>query len=256
MSFDSVTFSCGVAVMAKASEPGTTKTRLCPPLTSSEAAAFNTSFLQDVAANLVQAARRAPLVPYMAYAPAGSERFFRSILPPSLGLIESRIGHLGECLLRAIEDQLDQGNGGACVLNADSPTLPPDYLVQAAQALAEPGERAVIGPAVDGGYYLLAMKAPHRRLFEDITWSTGHVFNQTMARAAEIGLPVHVLPAWYDVDDVASLRLLCGELFENRSFAADAPPAGRAIHTKALMRKLLDTADLRARVGRCAGAAA
>jgi hypothetical protein len=60
---------CGVAVMAKASAPGRTKTRLVPPLTFEEAAAFNTAFLQDVADNLAGAGRHASIAPYMAFGP-------------------------------------------------------------------------------------------------------------------------------------------------------------------------------------------
>ena len=74
------------------------------------------------------------------------------------------------------------------------------------------------GPSEDGGYYVLGLKTPHARLFEDIDWSTERVAGQTLDRAREIGLPVHVLPAWYDVDDAASLRRLAGEAFGGPSF--------------------------------------
>ncbi len=76
--------SCGIAVMAKSSVPGLTKTRLVPPLTYDEAAAFNTAFLQDVAANIGAAARHAAIAGYMAFGPPGSENFFQR---------ESRRGH-------------------------------------------------------------------------------------------------------------------------------------------------------------------
>ena len=80
---------------------------------------------------------------------------------------------------------------------------PPEFLLETARLLAQAGDRAVLGPCTDGGYYLLGLKAPHRRLFEDVAWSTAQVAQQTRARAAEIGLPLHELPEWYDVDDVA-----------------------------------------------------
>ena len=63
--------SCGIAVMAKASAPGRTKTRLVPPLTGQEAAAFNTAFLQDVSANILAAGKVRRIQPYMAYGPPG-----------------------------------------------------------------------------------------------------------------------------------------------------------------------------------------
>src|ERR1700687_536733 len=81
--------SCGIAVMAKASLPGKTKTRLVPPLTFDEAAAFNTAFLRDVAANIAAAGHEASIASYMAYGPPGSHPFFESISPADVGLIES-----------------------------------------------------------------------------------------------------------------------------------------------------------------------
>jgi len=255
--------SCGIAVMAKASLPGKTKTRLVPPLSFEEAAAFNTAFLKDVAANIAAAGREAPVACYMAYGPPGATAFFESNFPASIGLIESWHPNFGDCLFTAVAAVLARGHAGAVVLNADSPTLPTALLVETARALAQPGDRAVLGPSNDGGYYLLGLKAPHRRLFEDVAWSTEQVAQQTRARAAEIGLDVHVLPEWYDVDDIASLRTLRAELIEGRAFASacsgemdagspvgtcanerpDLHPAP-ATHTAALLGSLLASTDL------------
>jgi hypothetical protein len=69
--------SCGIAIMAKASAPGRSKTRLVPPLTFEQAAALNTAFLQDIAGNLLLAGSYAAIAGYVAFAPAGSEQFFR-----------------------------------------------------------------------------------------------------------------------------------------------------------------------------------
>jgi len=98
------------------------------------------------------------------------------------------------------------------VLNADSPTLPTALLVETAAILARPGDRVVLGPSSDGGYYLLGLKAQHCRMFEHIDWSTERVAGQTLERAREIGLEVHTLPVWYDVDDMDDLRRLHAEL--------------------------------------------
>ena len=93
-----------------------------------------------------------------------------------------------------------------------------------------------------GGYYLLGVKAPHHRLFQDIAWSTEHVAHQTLERAAELHLPVHVLPKWYDVDDIGGLKMLLAELFEGQSLAPDLCPAP-ARHTCALIQSLVETSD-------------
>ena len=234
--------------MAKASSPGRTKTRLTPPLTPQEAAELNTTFLKDIVDNIARAGRRTPIAPYMAFGPPGSEPFFREHLGGDVGLVEAWLGHFGKCLSATVETLLARGHASACVLNADSPTLPTAILVELAEALAAPGDRAVIGPAEDGGYYVLGLKAVRPRLFEDIDWSTGRVFGQTLERAAEIGLPVQVLPTWYDVDDLAGLRRLHGELFQpNTARARLAPNA--ADHTRGLLLRMLKGGELGRRLG-------
>ena len=151
----------------------------------------------------------------------------------SIGLLECWYPDFGDCLFDAITQLLGRGHASAVVLNADSPTLPTSLLAETAEVLAQPGDRAVLGPSTDGGYYLLGLKAPHRRLFEDVTWSTEHVARQTLERAVEIGLDVHVLPAWYDVDDAEALRMLRAELYEGWSFAPRPRGAPRASHREA-----------------------
>ncbi len=202
--------------MAKASAPGRAKTRLVPPLTFEQAASLNTAFLRDVADNVLLAARHAApqagIAGYAAYGPPGSEEFFHRTLPRAIGLIGAWLPNFGDCLFATISEIFARGHGAAVVLNADSPTLPTALLVETAQALAMPGDRAVLGPSNDGGYYLLGLKAAHRRMFDNIDWSTEHVAEQTRERAREIGLEVHSLPAWYDVDDVDGLRRLNAEL--------------------------------------------
>ena len=204
--------ACAIAIMAKASAPGRTKTRLVPPLTFEEAAALNTAFLQDIAGNLLSARSHTAIAGYVAFAPAGTEAFFDETLPSDIGLIGACLPSLGDCLVHTIKEIFARGHAAAVVLNSDSPTLPTALLVETASMLAQPGERAVLGPCTDGGYYLLGLKTLHRRLFEDIAWGTERVAAQTLERAREVKLDVHLLPPWYDVDDVEGLRRLHGEL--------------------------------------------
>jgi rSAM/selenodomain-associated transferase 1 len=245
---------CGVAFMAKASVPGRAKTRLVPPLTFDEAAALNTAFLQDVADNVLlagsQAVAHAAIAGYAAYGPPGAEDFFHRTLPPAIGLIEAWLPNFGACLLRTIEEIFARGHRSAVVLNSDSPTLPTALLTETAEALARPGDRAVLGPSNDGGYYLLGLKAAHRRLFEDIAWSTERVAEQTLERAREIGLEVYRLPVWYDVDDVDSLRRLQSELGRPESLRhrLDGHQLHRATHTAALLGRLRQGRDFDRRV--------
>ena len=110
-----------------------------------------------------------------------------------------------------------QGHAAACVLSADVPTLPPRLLVEAAQCLLAPGDRAVLGACDDGGYYLLGLKAPDARLFADIAWSTETVAETTRQRAREAGLDLIELEPWSDIDDAASLLKALGELDREHS---------------------------------------
>jgi rSAM/selenodomain-associated transferase 1 len=222
--------SCAIAIMGKASAPGRAKTRLVPPLTAEQAASMNTAFLQDAVANVMAAGRTAPVATYVAYGPAGSEQFFRDHLPEEVRLVECCLPNFGDCLLRAVCALLDAGHDSACVLNADSPTLPTRYLLDAVAALSAPGERIVLGPSEDGGYYLLGMKRAHHGLFRDIDWSTASVCRQTCERAAQLGLEISWLAPWYDVDDAAMLERLNAELRER----VDGAP-----HTRAALRLVM-----------------
>jgi rSAM/selenodomain-associated transferase 1 len=239
---------CAIAVMAKASIPGRAKTRLAPPLTTEEAANLNTMFLRDIADAIIAASAFADIAPVMAYAPAGSAAFFHDILPAQVGLLETVAPGFGECLQRAATALLGAGHESVCLINSDSPTLPAAYLVSAATLLAAPGDRVVLGPSTDGGYYLIGLKRPHRRLFEDIDWSTERVAGQTLERARELGLAVHQLPSWYDVDDLAAMRLLMGELFEDRPFRVCGSRPTPASWTRRELARLLASTDLAERL--------
>ena len=234
---------CGIAVMAKASALGRVKTRLVPPLSFAQAAELNTVFLRDTADNIVTAASKASIKGYMAFGPHGSDAFFREIIPPSIGLFEAWLPNFGECLFTAVEMLFDLGHSAAVVLNSDSPTLPTSLLSTAAEILAQPGDRAVLGPSNDGGYYLLGIKQKHRRLFENIDWSTDRVTHQTLISAGELELPVHRLPTWFDVDDVAGLQMVCDGDGSGLRGAAGLRPYP-APHTKALLKSMQIIGDL------------
>ena len=211
---------CAIAIMAKAPRPGHVKTRLQTILTPDEAASLGSAFLHDITTNLSEAARRAPLHAYVAYAPAGQEARFDGVLAPGTRLILAdgtegdapSVEGFGRSLLHATRALLAMGYGAACVLNADSPTLPTAWLVRAAQRLLAPGPRAVIGPADDGGYWLLGMQVARPELYAGIAWSTADVAAQTRYRASELGLPIEELGTWFDVDDREGLQRLTRQL--------------------------------------------
>jgi hypothetical protein len=213
-----------------------------------EAARLSACFLTDITANFLAAAKTVPVAGFIAYSPPGSEALFRDLVQPDIRLLPSRRIGLGHSLPDAAEDLLGAGYGGACLVNADSPTLPTSILIEAVEALRAPGDRVVLGPAFDGGYYLIGLKRPHRRLFEDIAWSTESVFRQTVERAKSVALDTVTLPSWYDVDDAASLRWLCREVLGGGGPPGCVRPGYAAPETSAYMRSLV-AAGCRKRLG-------
>ena len=235
--------SCALAVMIKAPRAGASKTRLVPPLTPDEAAALSVCFLRDMTANIAGVTSEKSAEGIAVYTPVGAERAFDGLLPETFSLLAQRGESLSDRLFHAAEDLLALGYKSLCLTNADSPTLPPVLLVAAISALARPGDRAVVGAADDGGYYLIGLKTAHRHLFTGIDWSTGKVLSQTIERAAEINLEVEMLSAWYDVDDAATLRRLCDELFSvNGERRGQGGLIGyEAPHTRRYLARLIET---------------
>lgn len=212
---------CALAVMAKAPRAGKVKTRLQPPLSAEEAATLNVGFLRDTAENIASVASKGSAQGLICYTPTGDEAAFDGLLADGFMLIGQRGDGFGERLLCATEDILSCGFGAVCLIDSDSPTLPSIALHAAVKELARPGDRVVVGPSEDGGYYLIGMKRVEPRLFEGISWSTGSVCAETVERAHEAGLELVQLPKWYDVDDAATLAVLERELLngERPAFA-------------------------------------
>jgi rSAM/selenodomain-associated transferase 1 len=203
---------CALGIMTKAPEPGKVKTRLTPPLTPEEAAQLNICFLRDVAHSISLGCKKAKALGIGIYTPLGAEAAYKNILPPDFLLIPQRGKDFGERLIFAAEDLLTVGFESVCLINSDSPTIPPASFAETVNELAKFGDRIVLGPSDDGGYYLIGLKKMHRRLFEKIDWSTERVLEQTLQRAQEISVPVHLLPAGFDIDDRATLHRLCAEI--------------------------------------------
>ena len=142
------------------------------------------------------------------YLPRDAQEYFQQ-LAPDMQLICQRGETLGERLDNLLADALEGGVGCAVVIGSDSPTLPEEYIRQAFVLLAT--FDVVIGPAQDGGYYLIGMKKPHSSLLRQVPMSTPQVLSDTLALAQSTGATVSLLPVWYDVDTVDDLRRLLAE---------------------------------------------
>jgi len=219
-----------IGIVCKAPQAGLSKTRLAKAVGAAAASELSACFLRDVAEAIAAVPEALGRRGYGVYAPAGAESMMRQLLPANFGLLLQAGDDLGHVLIGATRALLDAGHDCMLLVNGDSPTLPPRFLTQAIEALRAPGDRMVLGPASDGGYYLIGLKQPHQEVFKRIAWGTETVARSTCERAAEISLATTLLPEWYDVDDIETLRWLQEELagHSTRFRAGGAAPASRA----------------------------
>jgi glycosyltransferase A (GT-A) superfamily protein (DUF2064 family) len=96
------------------------------------------------------------------------------------------------------------------MIGADTPTLPPAFLGEAFDALRS--AEVALGPALDGGYYLVGLSRPCPDLFRQVSWSTPKVLAQTLRNLRRARLSLHVLPPWYDVDSPQQMQFLAAHL--------------------------------------------
>jgi len=192
--------SDAVAIVAKAPRAGAVKTRLVPPLTPEQAAAVARLLLEETIR------RFPPAVPaaWSLFLDGTPEPWLRELCT-SRGVVlrDQGEGDLGARLTRAFRRMHEEGARRALAIGTDSPTLDPSWIARALAALDTAD--AVIGPARDGGYYLVGMRPGCDALLRDIPWSTTEVAAATRRRAAAQGYLIAELPEWYDVDDRESL---------------------------------------------------
>jgi glycosyltransferase A (GT-A) superfamily protein (DUF2064 family) len=250
-------------VFAREPIPGRTKTRLCPPLDGATAAALYACFLRDTLdlARRVAPSRAlvahtpesdpgffARLAPDLAARPqrgAGlGERMdnaFAEMLAPTTDdrppTTEDRGLKIEDSNVTADEtlssilyppsarpSSVVGRQSSVVVIGSDSPNLPAAYIGSAFDQLDQ-GADLVLGPADDGGYYLIGLRARQPRLLREAPMSTPTLLADTLAIAAELGLRAELLPVWYDVDTAAELKRLAGDL---RDAPADVAPHTRA----------------------------
>jgi rSAM/selenodomain-associated transferase 1 len=194
-------------LFTKPARPGRVKTRLIGDLTPAQAAELHAAFLDD----LLDRLRTGRFAVTLAWALEEGDEIPAGPFPG----IRQRGDGLGDRLYNALSEAAADG-AAVAALGSDHPTLPV-AAVERAFDLLEEGADAVLGPAEDGGYYLIALRAAAvaRRLFEDIAWSTGRVLPATLERIAELGLRLELLPLASDVDTPDDLRRLAAAMAED-----------------------------------------
>jgi hypothetical protein len=198
-----------LVVFAKAPVPGQVKTRLCPPLTPDEAATLHGSFVLDTLERTKAAAAqfKLPFDRYLACAPSSTHVFFK-IMEERHGikLIDQAGDDLGERMAQAFENLFTKGYKHTLIIGTDVPSLPLEEYQQALTLLDS--HDLVLGPALDGGYYLIGLNRPIPDLFVGIPWSTEQVLKLTQERARGLGLKSALLAPWRDVDTIDDLQAL------------------------------------------------
>jgi uncharacterized protein len=177
-----------LVVISKAPLPGRCKTRLCPPCEPVEAARLGEAALRDTLAAVAHTPARRRLL-----ALDGQPGPW---LRPGFELRAQRGGDLGERLGHA----LGAARGAALVVGMDTPQLTPALLAAAGRRLLEPGVDAVLGPALDGGYWTIGLRRPDPRVFEGVPMSTARTGDMQLRRLRALGLRVAILPTLRDVD--------------------------------------------------------
>ena len=192
-------------VFAKEPVPGRVKTRLVPPFSPQQAAEFYDAMLQDVLEASSQIARVYGLRPILAIDPPEALRSIVARVPGSFRVIAQRGQSLGERMDWAMRAAAAGGANRILLRGSDSPVLDAAKVGEALHTLDEVD--LVVCPDLDGGYNLIGLREPCDELFE-VEMSTGKVFEQTRALAAQLGLRSVVLPPHHDVDDWLDLSRL------------------------------------------------
>jgi uncharacterized protein len=198
-----------VVVMAKAPVAGKAKTRLIPRLGADQAARLYRHMLLDTLDLVAEALDGSGAISIVC--PTTADRAaLQQIVPREIQIVADEQGSLMGGLNYALTSHTDQGYHQVILLDGDSPTLPMHYLRSAFVALDS--SDVVLGPTLDGGYYLIGARKPQPMLFAWEHLDSATLCRQTQQRAEVLGQRVAVLPAWYDIDTPDDLAHLVGDL--------------------------------------------
>ena len=187
-------------IMVKYPEPGRVKTRLATEIGSSRAAEVCRLLAEDVIKKTRPSGSDYNTVIF--YDPEERLKDFETWLPGNC-FIAQKGSDVGERMDNAVCDLFSMGAKKAVITGTDIPDLTSAIIASAFAALDQ--NDIVIGPARDGGYYLIGMKTSHSEIFRDIKWSTDHVFDQTVRIINSLGLRLSYTPVLSDIDRLEDL---------------------------------------------------
>lgn len=214
-----------LVLFAKAPIPGQVKTRLCPPLTGDEAASLHGSFVLDALERSGQAAIRGVAKHalrfdrFLACSPSVDHVFFKILEERNdVRLIDQVGDDLGARMEHALAEMFRIGYQRAVIVGTDLPALPESVYEEAFSLLAR--HDLVLGPSLDGGYYLIGLSRTAPELFRHIPWSTPDVLSRTQTKAHALGLTAALLPQQRDIDTIDDVLALIQEAHLSNAQAA------------------------------------
>ena len=220
--------ACTLLLYARVPEKGAVKTRLQPFLSPEESLALHRALIEDNVRLLRLVAERVGARPVLSFSddrdphPSPDDRL--AAVCEGIERLPQRAGDLGQRLAGTFEDLNAADAAAAVIFGSDSPTLPPEWLESACEAVAA-GTPMVIGPARDGGYYLIGASLPAPALFDGISWGSDAVLGETLRRARRAGITASLLPPWYDLDRPEDLERAERDFTRTGGFAPDRTAA-------------------------------
>ena len=196
-----------VIMFVRSPEKGTVKTRLSAGLDEQVVLELYRCFVLD----LVRTLSRGPFALHICFHPPGSETQIRQWLGEGHTYSAQKGNDLGERMEAAFLEAFAQGFREVLLMGSDSPDITVELLEEALGSLKS--NHAVIGPALDGGYYLVGFNAGCllHDVFAGMDWGTAGVHERTMQVFTEHGYDVHVLPVWRDIDTCDDIRAFMRE---------------------------------------------
>ena len=182
-----------VIVFVKAPRSGTVKTRLARTIGNQAAC----DIYRALVASVLRTVSSFPTV-QVHFSPDDALSDIAPWLRPGWSAHPQGPGDLGQRMLRAFAHSFDRGVSKVIIIGSDCPEITLRDIDQASDALSS--YSLVLGPATDGGYWLIGLTKSEPALFEEITWSSRHVLAQTLARATALGMRVHLLRTLSDID--------------------------------------------------------
>ena len=204
-----------LGLFAKYWEPGQVKTRLAASIGDLAASHLHRVFLASSLATF----QSFPAKRILSYWPPDKQSEFAKLAGPNWTLWPQQAGDLGLRMAAYFTAAANQGQKRTVLIGSDSPTLPEATVQEAFDQLKQ--HDVVIGPARDGGYYLIGCRGTHPNIFKEIEWGSGQVFDQTIQRLESTSLSYALLTPWYDIDHLEDLRTLHQELTD-RAFPQDS----------------------------------